>query len=446
MGVLPVDTVEQHLVLGELALDGGIRAVAGVLPAAVAAAERGLGLICPAACGAEAAWLKDQVEILAAPSLLALINHARGTQLLTPPEPGRRRGRRRLSGPARRQGPGDRQARARDRRGRRPQPDAGGPAGRRQVDAGGAPDRHPAAAGPGRGARGQHDRQRRRPARRRPAVAAAAVPQPAPCGLDGGHGRRRQPGAARRDLAGPSGRAVPGRAARVRPGGAGIAAPAAGGGPDHGRPRPGAHDLPRPVPARRGDEPLPLRPSRRRRCWPARARRAAVPTTRRASPARCSTASTCMSRCRRSASPTWRCRRRARARPRSRRGWRPRASCRPTASPRPASPELRTNSEADGELLEAVAICDEPAHAPAASRRTAAASQRARLPSRPAGGPLDRRSRRQRDDPQAAHRRGDRFPPGRRARGHERRRLPRRRRPERGMAARHSWAMRPRAQ
>lgn len=88
MGVLPVDTIEQHLVLGELALDGGVRAVAGVLPAAVAAAERGLGLICPAACGSEAAWLKDRVEILAAPSLLALINHARGAQLLIPPEPG----------------------------------------------------------------------------------------------------------------------------------------------------------------------------------------------------------------------------------------------------------------------------------------------------------------------------------------------------------------------
>jgi magnesium chelatase family protein len=87
MGVLPVDTVERHLALGELALDGSIRAVAGVLPAAVAAAKRGLGLICPAACGAEAAWLKDQVAILAAPSLLALINHARGTQLVAPPEP-----------------------------------------------------------------------------------------------------------------------------------------------------------------------------------------------------------------------------------------------------------------------------------------------------------------------------------------------------------------------
>lgn len=87
MGVLPVDTVQGRLVLGELALDGSLRPVSGVLPAAVAAAERGWGLICPAAGGAEAAWLKDQIEILAAPSLVALINHARGVQLLPQPEP-----------------------------------------------------------------------------------------------------------------------------------------------------------------------------------------------------------------------------------------------------------------------------------------------------------------------------------------------------------------------
>ena len=70
MGVLPPDTVERHLALGELALDGTLRAVAGVLPAAVAAASRELALICPAASGGEAAWLKDQVEIVAAPSLI----------------------------------------------------------------------------------------------------------------------------------------------------------------------------------------------------------------------------------------------------------------------------------------------------------------------------------------------------------------------------------------
>jgi magnesium chelatase family protein len=80
MGVLPADAVERHLVLGELALDGSLRAVAGVLPAAVAAASRELALICPAASGGEASWLGDRIEIVAAPSLLALINHARGLQ------------------------------------------------------------------------------------------------------------------------------------------------------------------------------------------------------------------------------------------------------------------------------------------------------------------------------------------------------------------------------
>jgi magnesium chelatase family protein len=87
MGVLPSDLVEGELVLGELALDGSIRGVAGVLLAAVAASERGQGLICPAACGGEAAWLKEEIAITAAPSLLALINHARGWQILPAPEP-----------------------------------------------------------------------------------------------------------------------------------------------------------------------------------------------------------------------------------------------------------------------------------------------------------------------------------------------------------------------
>jgi magnesium chelatase family protein len=87
MGVLPADLVEGRLVLGELALDGGIQAVAGVLPAAIAAAERKLGLVCPEASGAEAAWLAGEVPILAAPTLMALVDHARGLRLLEPPTP-----------------------------------------------------------------------------------------------------------------------------------------------------------------------------------------------------------------------------------------------------------------------------------------------------------------------------------------------------------------------
>jgi magnesium chelatase family protein len=69
-----------------LALDGSLTGVAGVLLAALAAAGRGSGVICPSACGGEAAWA-GEVEIIAAPSLLAIVNHFKGTQLLPPPEP-----------------------------------------------------------------------------------------------------------------------------------------------------------------------------------------------------------------------------------------------------------------------------------------------------------------------------------------------------------------------
>jgi magnesium chelatase family protein len=86
MEVLPREQVSRFAALGELALDGTIHAVAGVLPAAISAAQRDLGLICAAEQGGEAAWA-GTLEILAAPSLLALINHFRGTQLLDAPEP-----------------------------------------------------------------------------------------------------------------------------------------------------------------------------------------------------------------------------------------------------------------------------------------------------------------------------------------------------------------------
>ena len=86
MGVLPAEEIENYVALGELALDGSLLPVAGVLPAAVGAAARGHGLICPAVSGGEAAWAGG-LEILAAPSLLALINHFKGTQILSPPTP-----------------------------------------------------------------------------------------------------------------------------------------------------------------------------------------------------------------------------------------------------------------------------------------------------------------------------------------------------------------------
>lgn len=84
MDVLPADELCRYAALGELSLDGALNRVAGVLPAAIGAAARELGLICPAAQGEEAAW-SAAAEVLAAPDLIALVNHFRGTQVLTPP-------------------------------------------------------------------------------------------------------------------------------------------------------------------------------------------------------------------------------------------------------------------------------------------------------------------------------------------------------------------------
>jgi magnesium chelatase family protein len=87
IGALPGDALEGFTVLGELALDGSITAVAGVLPAAIAANARGHGLICPAPCGAEAAWAGRDIDILAPRSLIQLANHFKGTQVLGRPDP-----------------------------------------------------------------------------------------------------------------------------------------------------------------------------------------------------------------------------------------------------------------------------------------------------------------------------------------------------------------------
>jgi magnesium chelatase family protein len=94
MGVIPRESVAGFVVLGELALDGSLSRVPGVLPAAIAAQAAGRGVICPAVCGGEAAWGgfdaanndTDKPPIIAAPSLLALINHLRGQQILSAPE------------------------------------------------------------------------------------------------------------------------------------------------------------------------------------------------------------------------------------------------------------------------------------------------------------------------------------------------------------------------
>src|ERR1700724_3832410 len=87
IGAIPPDSLSNYTVLGELALDGTITAVAGVLPAAIAANARGHGLICPHASGTEAAWAAQDIDVLAPLSLIQLANHFKGTQVMARPRP-----------------------------------------------------------------------------------------------------------------------------------------------------------------------------------------------------------------------------------------------------------------------------------------------------------------------------------------------------------------------
>jgi magnesium chelatase family protein len=87
MGLADAEALAHYVVVGELGLDGRVAASPGVLLAALHASSRDMGLICPAVQGPEAAWA-GQIEVVAAPDLLALLNHLKGQALLRTPEPG----------------------------------------------------------------------------------------------------------------------------------------------------------------------------------------------------------------------------------------------------------------------------------------------------------------------------------------------------------------------
>lgn len=85
--ILPADSIAETVALGELSLNGDLVAVIGALPAAMAAATEGRILLCPEACGAEAAWV-DATKVIAPPSLAAAIRHFTGQGVLDAAAPG----------------------------------------------------------------------------------------------------------------------------------------------------------------------------------------------------------------------------------------------------------------------------------------------------------------------------------------------------------------------
>lgn len=87
MGIVDAEQLAAFVFVGELGLDGRVAPSPGVLLAALHAASQNLGLVCPAIQGAEAAWA-GTIEVVAAPDVLGLLNHMIGQICLPPPEPG----------------------------------------------------------------------------------------------------------------------------------------------------------------------------------------------------------------------------------------------------------------------------------------------------------------------------------------------------------------------
>src|SRR5689334_6048005 len=84
IGATDAETLSHYVAVGELSLDGRIAASPGVLLAAIHASSLDKGLICPAAQGSEASWA-GQLDVIAAPDLLALLAHLKGTALCSVP-------------------------------------------------------------------------------------------------------------------------------------------------------------------------------------------------------------------------------------------------------------------------------------------------------------------------------------------------------------------------
>ena len=85
--IVPHEEVADMVALGELSLDGTLVPVVGALPAAMAAGDNDRSLMCPRACGAEAAWV-DSVRVIAPRSLAEAISHLNGRAVLSPAVPG----------------------------------------------------------------------------------------------------------------------------------------------------------------------------------------------------------------------------------------------------------------------------------------------------------------------------------------------------------------------
>ncbi|SDY22002.1 YifB family Mg chelatase-like AAA ATPase [Citreimonas salinaria] len=83
LDIVSAEAVSRTVALGELSLDGTLVPVLGALPAAMAAAEDDRQLLCPRASGPEAAWV-DACTVLGAGSLMDVVRHFSGQSVIAP--------------------------------------------------------------------------------------------------------------------------------------------------------------------------------------------------------------------------------------------------------------------------------------------------------------------------------------------------------------------------
>ncbi len=82
LNIITDDLINDYIVLGELGLDGSIKAVNGILPAAIFANSIKKGIICPKSQVSEALWAGNKM-VIGGENILSLINHFKGTQIIS---------------------------------------------------------------------------------------------------------------------------------------------------------------------------------------------------------------------------------------------------------------------------------------------------------------------------------------------------------------------------
>ncbi len=82
-GTIPRESVDRLVLLGELGLDGSVRAIRGVLPAVLAAVRAGHSRVVVPVANADEAALVDGAEVLAASTLGQVLAHLAGRERLT---------------------------------------------------------------------------------------------------------------------------------------------------------------------------------------------------------------------------------------------------------------------------------------------------------------------------------------------------------------------------